>query len=109
MTRGTADLDPFLEAAPPPWVVRGLSSLLLALAGLGGGLIVTQTDHPRSRGAHDLQRIARALGLEAAVAPTTAQALAEALRGAHDDDLVLVTGSLSIVGEARRELGLTVE
>ena len=59
---------------------------------------------PPSPRAMDPQRIvdaAAALGVVATTAPNVARALADALAAADEDDLVLVTGSLYLVGAAR--------
>ena len=59
---------------------------------------------PPSPRAMDPQRIvdaARALGVEPTVAPNVARALADGLAAAEETDLLLVTGSLYLVGAAR--------
>ena len=59
---------------------------------------------PRSLPAAEVAAAARALGLETAEARTVAEAVDLALAAAGDDDRVLVTGSLYVVGAARSAL-----
>jgi dihydrofolate synthase/folylpolyglutamate synthase len=58
----------------------------------------------RALPAEDLARAAEARGVRAVTAPTVAGAVDRALAEAGVDDLVLVTGSLYVVGEARARL-----
>ena len=62
---------------------------------------------PAGAGARQRRRAARALGLVAEESGTTAEAVQRALELADRDDLVLVTGSLYVVGAARTALSLT--
>lgn len=59
---------------------------------------------PRAVPADDVVTAADELGIPAEAAPTVAAAVDRALALAHDDDLVLVTGSLYTVGNARTAL-----
>ena len=59
---------------------------------------------PRTLAAAEVADAARALGLKAAEALTVAEAVEVALAAASDDDRVLVTGSLYVVGAARASL-----
>jgi dihydrofolate synthase/folylpolyglutamate synthase len=78
-------------------------------AELLAGVAVERTAHvvgcpaPSARGqdADAVVTAARALGLEATAAPSIGEALEAALALAGEDDLVLVTGSLYVVGAAR--------
>jgi len=66
-------------------------------------------DSPRALPAAELAEVVRRLGASARVVPDVGDALATALEHAHDEDAVLVTGSLYTVGAARaaaRRLGL---
>ena len=57
---------------------------------------------PRALPPEDLAAAARSLGLDAEVAPSARAAVTDALAGADPErELVLVTGSLYVVGEAR--------
>jgi dihydrofolate synthase/folylpolyglutamate synthase len=59
---------------------------------------------PRAQPAEDIAEAARSLGCPAAVASSVPEALDVALPQAGEEDLVLVTGSLYVVGEARAAL-----
>ncbi|MFP5377607.1 MAG: bifunctional folylpolyglutamate synthase/dihydrofolate synthase [Acidimicrobiia bacterium] len=59
---------------------------------------------PRSLPAADVAAAARALGMDAVDAPSVPDAVEAALAAARPDDLVLVTGSLYVVGAARTVL-----
>jgi len=75
--------------------------LLALLLPAADALYVTQSRHPKAAPAADLQSIVNVLGYRASVAKTPFEALQEALAQAHQDDLVLVTGSLFVVAEAQ--------
>jgi dihydrofolate synthase / folylpolyglutamate synthase len=79
-------------------------SVVRRLAALADEVIATRSDHPASRPAAEVA--AAAAGNEAAVrlAETVADAVADALRTAAPDDLVLVTGSMFVAGEALQAL-----
>lgn len=55
----------------------------------------------RGMGAEEVVEAARSVGLEAVAAPSVREALEEAISLAGPEDLVLVTGSLYVVGAAR--------
>jgi len=78
--------------------VRGI---LEGLAPATGRLIVTTNRSPRAAPAERLRKEAEALSLHAEVAPDVATAVARAVDGAAETEAVVVTGSLSTVGEAR--------
>lgn len=59
---------------------------------------------PRAMPPAEVASAATTLGLSAVVEPSVEAAVRRALREAGDDDLVLVTGSLYVVGAARRLL-----
>ncbi|MGI8792895.1 MAG: bifunctional folylpolyglutamate synthase/dihydrofolate synthase [Acidimicrobiales bacterium] len=61
-------------------------------------------DWPRAISASDIASAAERLGLPVATVPSVAKGVASAVAGAGPDDLVLVTGSLYVVGEARQTL-----
>jgi dihydrofolate synthase/folylpolyglutamate synthase len=64
-------------------------------------VIVTQARGPRATPAQELEALVRARNRTAHVAPDPADALALARRMAAPDDLILLTGSLLLVGEAK--------
>lgn len=64
-------------------------------------VIVTQAHIPRSAPARELEASLRARGRTANMVPDPADAISLARRMAAPDDLILVTGSLMLVGEAK--------
>ena len=64
-------------------------------------LYVTQADHAKATPAAELKALVSALGAEALASSTVREALRHALDDAHEEDLVLATGSLFVVAEAR--------
>lgn len=66
------------------------------------GVIATAVDFPRAMDPTDISVAAQSLGVDAEVVPTVEQAVRRATDLATADDLVLVTGSLYVAGEARR-------
>lgn len=64
-------------------------------------VIVTQARLPRAAAAQELEASVKAKGRAAYVRPDPADAMALARRMAAPDDLILITGSLMLVGEAK--------
>jgi dihydrofolate synthase/folylpolyglutamate synthase len=73
-------------------------------AGAARLVVACAADSPRALPADDVAAAVRALGVEAVVARSVAAAVDQALAAASPDDVVLVTGSLYVVGEARTAL-----
>jgi len=69
----------------------------------------TQAHLPRALPAEDLQQAAREFGLYGQCFAHVNQAIAAALGNAHTTDLVLVCGSIFLVGEVDQTLALTDE
>ncbi|MDY7106464.1 MAG: folylpolyglutamate synthase/dihydrofolate synthase family protein [Actinomycetota bacterium] len=67
-------------------------------------VIATTPPSPRALAAEELAGVARELGVRAEVVADVAEATEVARRQATEDDLVFVTGSLYVVGEARSAL-----
>jgi dihydrofolate synthase/folylpolyglutamate synthase len=67
-------------------------------------VIVTQARGPRAAPAGELAASVRARGRAVHVSPDPADAMALARRLAAPDDLILITGSLLLVGEAKAAL-----
>lgn len=81
------------------------SEMLEALGAQRASLVIaTQARTPRAVDAGLIAAAARDLGVAAEVVPAVPDALARALELAGEDDLVLVTGTLYVVGEARSVL-----
>jgi dihydrofolate synthase/folylpolyglutamate synthase len=66
-------------------------------------VVATAADWPRARPPGEVADAARSLGVEVEVVPSVRDAVGRARALAAPEDLVLVTGSLYVVGEARRQ------
>lgn len=75
--------------------------LLAALLPAAGMVFVTRSRHVRATPPEELAALALELGRETVVTHSVAEALPAALSAAAADDLVLTTGSLFVVAEAR--------
>ena len=71
-------------------------------------VIVTHADNPRSAGAEEIRQAARRVSAEISEAENVAAALALATGFAGPDGLVVVTGSIYIIGEAMRVMGIGI-
>ncbi|MGC2248972.1 MAG: bifunctional folylpolyglutamate synthase/dihydrofolate synthase, partial [Terriglobales bacterium] len=71
-------------------------------------VIVTRVDNPRSASVPEIQDAARRVPNEISGAENVAAALEEARRLAGEQGLVVVTGSIYIVGEAMRVMGIRI-
>ena len=80
---------------------REPAALLAELAGRLDLVVACAPASPRAIAAAEVAAAARELGLRTEVVDAVPEALARALELAGDDDLVLVTGSLYVVGAAR--------
>ena len=68
------------------------------------GVVATAVDFPRAMPAEEIAEAARSLGVDAEIVRDVPAAVQRAVGLAGEDDLVLVTGSLYVVGEARQGL-----
>ena len=73
-------------------------------AGAARGIVATAVDFPRAMPAEEIAAAARSLGLDVEVVGSVPAAVQRAIGLANEDDVVLVAGSLYVVGEARRSL-----
>jgi dihydrofolate synthase / folylpolyglutamate synthase len=64
-------------------------------------IVATRSASPRSLEPSELANLATNHGVNARIAPDVADALSQARKLAGDGDLICVTGSLTVVGEAR--------
>jgi dihydrofolate synthase / folylpolyglutamate synthase len=86
---------------------KDAEQMLAALGAARARLVVAApAPSPRTQSAHDVAAAARSLGVDAVVAESVTEALEEALARASPDDLILVTGSLYVVGAARAALAV---
>src|SRR5207302_8754106 len=69
-------------------------------------MIATQTRHGRALAAQNLARVVSDAGVPVSPATDVATALHLAFNRAEADDVILVTGSLFLVAEAREALGI---
>ena len=89
---------------------KGLEGIAQELAKGLSIAVVTRSRHPRSASPATVAAAFRRVGVEAQEADTTGDALEHALGLANQDDLVVVTGSLFVVAEAREAvLGIPPE
>ncbi|MCX6020301.1 MAG: bifunctional folylpolyglutamate synthase/dihydrofolate synthase [Chloroflexi bacterium] len=89
---------------------KDLTGMAAELAPIADSVVVTQAASPRSAPLDALEAAFAVHGHEARPATTVAQALRLARQLAGPDDLILVTGSLFVVAEARGEqLGISPE
>ena len=71
-------------------------------------VIVTRVDNPRSASVQEIREASRRVAVEISAADSVAEALDKAARMAGPDGLVVVTGSIYIVGEATRIMEASV-
>ncbi|MFP3896586.1 MAG: bifunctional folylpolyglutamate synthase/dihydrofolate synthase [Anaerolineales bacterium] len=76
--------------------------LFAILAPTSDDIHITQSDHPHAASGRELQEMARDLGYKVTVTETVEEALNQSLQEAVEEDLVLITGSLFVVAEARQ-------
>jgi dihydrofolate synthase / folylpolyglutamate synthase len=74
------------------------------LAGFDGDIIFTTGENPRSLTAAELSRLAAGLGIASIAVDRLDESLAKAASLAGPQGLVLITGSLYLVGSARKLL-----
>ena len=93
--------------------LRGHGGPAALLNGLGlarldparrGPVVACTAPSPRAVPGSEVREAAESLGLEVEQSGTVAEAVARALELADPDDVILVTGSLYVVGEARTAL-----
>jgi dihydrofolate synthase/folylpolyglutamate synthase len=84
---------------------RDPTDILEALDAAGAHLVVAcAPDSPRAIPASTVATAAAALGVPAEVVPDVRRAVDRAFEHATDDDAILITGSIYVVGEARAHL-----
>jgi dihydrofolate synthase/folylpolyglutamate synthase len=84
---------------------KDVRRMLDALLPIASTVTLTRSHHERSVPLPDLAETLAGRGAEALIVPEVNEAVLRALDGAGPDDLVLVTGSLFVVGEALEAFG----
>ncbi len=87
---------------------KAISEVAEILFPLAERVVVTQANNPRSATAAEIRQAAVRVEVEIREAPDVASALTEARRIAGPGGLVVVTGSIYIVGEAMLALGARI-
>ncbi len=85
---------------------KDLGGMLCELAPLSPEIVATRSNSPRARQPEDIALAAREAGLVADSHQTVSAALDAAIGAAKSGDIIVVTGSLSVVAEAREYFGL---
>ncbi|HTL71183.1 MAG TPA: folylpolyglutamate synthase/dihydrofolate synthase family protein [Candidatus Eisenbacteria bacterium] len=80
---------------------KDLAGILASLLPEASMLIAARSKNPRAADPGEIRRAAEGFSGEVTEASDCRDALGRALAAAHENDLVLVTGSLFLVGEAR--------
>lgn len=88
---------------------KELQAIAKPFVGVTEFVWTVKTDHPRARDAEDVALHLNALGMHARPASNFSDALQRARARASPPDLILITGSLSIVAQARKAIGLPHE
>jgi len=79
---------------------KDLTEMIRVLVPMADEVILTAADHPRAAAPADLHRRLEEQGFGARQAPTVASAIAMAREMAGPDDVICITGSLFVVGDA---------
>jgi dihydrofolate synthase/folylpolyglutamate synthase len=87
---------------------KAVSEVAEILFPIAERVVVTQANNPRSATPAEIRQAASRVEVDIQEAPDVASALAEARRIAGPAGLVVVTGSIYIVGEAMLALGVSI-
>lgn len=85
-------------------VDKDIAAIFAELLPLSSGLVLYQADHPRAASSDDLAGQIGDFAVQRQVASSAKEAFSIAEKMAGSDGVVLVTGSLYLAGELRREL-----
>ena len=88
---------------------KDLKGTLKAIVPLADALFLTRAEYDRSADPQELLRLLPALKTKASVFSTLPAALNQALKEARPEDLICITGSLFVVGEARAYWQLNID
>jgi dihydrofolate synthase/folylpolyglutamate synthase len=87
---------------------KAIGEMAEILFPLAKRVIATRADNPRSATPEEVRDAATRVSMDMLLAPTVGSALAQARELAGRDGVVVITGSIYIVGEAMRQLGLRI-
>jgi len=87
---------------------KAIGEMTEILFPLAERVVVTQADNPRSATPEEIRHAAARASAEIDEAPDVASALGRAAGWAGPEDIIVVTGSIYLVGEAMRILGVEV-
>ena len=79
---------------------KDISGMAAEISVFADEIILTSSSHPRAASTDSITDVLSGHGMSATVAGNVAEALALALKKSTEEDLVLMTGSLFVVGEA---------
>ena len=88
---------------------KAIGEMCEILFPLSDSVIATCAENPRSATPDEIRNAAARTGTEIETHPDVASALARARELAREDGIVVVTGSIYVVGEAMRVLGVSVD
>ena len=84
---------------------KDLDNILKEIITVGDSIIVTRSENPRSAAPEDLyQRIEKLCGKQPEITDSTQDAVTAAKRMASKEDLICITGSAYVAGEAMQAL-----
>jgi len=84
---------------------KAIGEMAEILFPLAEGVIATRADNPRSSAPEEIREAAIRTSAEILLAPSVGSALKQAQELAGRDGVIVITGSIYIVGEAMRQLG----
>jgi dihydrofolate synthase/folylpolyglutamate synthase len=85
---------------------KAISEMTEILFPVAERVIATRAENPRSATPEEIQQAGKRTGAEIEIAADVAAALGKAYAGARAETVVVVTGSIYLVGEAMRVLGV---
>jgi dihydrofolate synthase/folylpolyglutamate synthase len=87
---------------------KAISEMTEILFPLADRVIATRAENPRSASPEEIEQAAGRTGTEIEIAANVADALQRAKSRARQDSVIVITGSIYVVGEAMRLLGTRV-
>ena len=84
---------------------KDVKSVARILCPIADNIVVTMSDSPRAMDAAELSEIVKAYHTQITVKPLLHEAIAAAIEYMAEDDILVISGSLHLVGEARALIG----